>query len=62
MNLFVNYFLCLVCIFSLIIVTKVNYPMPVADPGFDLRGGVDFVNGGGGGVKIIESVDGCSQT
>jgi len=20
---------------------------PVADPGFDLRGGVDFVNGGG---------------
>jgi len=21
----------------------------VADPGFDLRGGVDFVNGGGGG-------------
>ena len=22
---------------------------PVADPGFDLRGGVDFVNGGGGG-------------
>ena len=27
----------------------------VADPGFDLRGGVDFVNGGGG---IIESVDG----
>jgi len=29
----------------------------VADPGFDLRGGVDFVNGGGG-EKIIESVDG----
>jgi len=23
----------------------------VADPGFDLRGGVDFVNGGGGGVE-----------
>jgi len=23
--------------------------MAVADPGFDLRGGVDFVNGGGGG-------------
>jgi len=24
---------------------------PVADPGFDIRGGVDFVNGGGGGVE-----------
>ena len=23
----------------------------VADPGFDLRGGVDFVKGGGGGVE-----------
>jgi len=31
----------------------------VADPGFDLRGGVDFVNGGGGGGEtIIESVEG----
>jgi len=29
----------------------------VADPGFDLRGGVDFVNGGGG-QQIIESVAG----
>ena len=28
----------------------------VADPGFDLRGGVDFVNGGGGGRKSSESV------
>ena len=25
--------------------------MTVADPGFDLRGGVDFVNGGGGGGR-----------
>jgi len=35
----------------------------VADPGFDLGGGVDFVNGGGegGGFKIIESVDGGSK-
>jgi len=23
----------------------------LADPGFDLREGVDFVNGGGGGVE-----------
>ena len=31
----------------------------VADPGFDLRGGVDFVNGGwGGGRKSSESVEG----
>jgi len=29
----------------------------VADPEFDLSGGVDFVNGVGG-LKIIESVDG----
>jgi len=31
----------------------------VADPGFDLTGGVDFVNGGGGGGgKIIKRVGG----
>ena len=24
----------------------------VADPGFDLRGGVDFVNGGGGRTSL----------
>jgi len=28
----------------------------VADPGFDLRGGVDFVNGRGGGRKSSERV------
>ena len=26
----------------------------MADPGFDLRGGVDFVNGGGGGKKSLK--------
>ena len=30
----------------------------VADPGFDLRGGVDFVNGGRWGRKSSESVVG----
>ena len=29
----------------------------VADPGFDLTGGVDFVKGGRGVTKIIESVN-----
>ena len=29
-------------------------PFPVADPGFDLRGGVDFVNGEGGGRKSLK--------
>ena len=30
-------------------VNKYNHArITVADPGFDLRGGVDFVNGGGG--------------
>ena len=34
----------------------------MADPGFDLRGCVDFVNrGGGGGLKIVESIDDLSQ-
>jgi len=28
----------------------------VADPGFDLRGGVDLVNGGGGGRKCRKSL------
>ena len=28
--------------------------MSVADPGFDLRGGVDFVNGGGVGRKSLK--------
>jgi len=29
---------------------------PVADPGFDIRGGVDFVNGGGGrkSLKVLK--------
>ena len=27
---------------------------PVADPGFDLRGGVDFVYGGEGGRKSLK--------
>jgi len=31
--------------------------VPVADPGFDLRGDVDFVNGGLG-IEIKESVEG----
>jgi len=26
----------------------------VADPGFDIRGGVDFVNGGGAGRKSLK--------
>jgi len=30
----------------------------VADPGFDLRGGVDFVNGGGGGRKKLKGLTG----
>ena len=29
-------------------VTAFLSPLSVADPGFDLRGGVDFVNGGWG--------------
>jgi len=32
----------------------VELTVSVADPGFDLGGGVDFANGGGG---VIESVD-----
>jgi len=35
-----------------------NASLTVADPGFDLRGGVDFVNGGKGGRKSSESVVG----
>jgi len=35
-----------------------NHVYLVVDPGFDLVGGVDFVNGRRwGGYKIIESVD-----
>jgi len=41
----------LVLIFSHI-TRSYNQHLPVADPGFDLTGGVDFVNGGGGGVEI----------
>jgi len=38
---------------------RIQGELSVADPGFDLKGGVDFVNGGeGGGGRIIESVEG----
>ena len=33
------------------------YGRTVADPGLDLRGGVDSLSTGEGGQKIIESVD-----
>jgi len=29
------------------VISALNVSTSVADPGFDLRGGVDFVNGGG---------------
>jgi len=32
-------------------VIMISCTTPVADPGFDLRGGVDFVNGGWGGLE-----------
>jgi len=35
-----------------------NKSLTVADPGFDLKGGVDLVNGVRGGGKVIESVEG----